>query len=106
MATITLNGAAFSGQNIVIRDNQIFVDGELAEAPKRADQILEVRIVEGTVASLTADGSVTAHDIKGSVSAGGSVKCNCVGGAVSAGGSVNCGRVGGAVSAGGNIRHA
>jgi hypothetical protein len=107
MATINIGGVKVTGNNISIVNNKVYIDGNLMEGdPAVAGGILEVRILEGTVEHVSADGSVTAGSIKGNVSAGGSVTCDCVGGSLTAGGSVKCGRVGGSISAGGSVRHA
>lgn len=65
---------------------------------------LEIRVLEGTIGELNADGSVNCNNVAGNVRAGGSVNCDNVGGDVSAGGSVNCDKVGGSVKAGGSVR--
>lgn len=109
MATIRIGKLVLVGNSLQIDNNSVYVDGtkidDLSQAGIR-NGIVEVRVVEGVLDSLRADGSVTTGSVKGSVKAGGSVTCDCVGGDVSAGGSVRCGRVGGDVSAGGSVRHA
>lgn len=110
MAKVSLNGRSFSGGNISIVGSKVYIDGKLVEGDLGiVNNTLDVKITEGTLNSLEADGSVDVADgvrILGSVSAGGSVDCDCVGGSVSAGGSIRCGRIGGSASAGGSIRHA
>jgi hypothetical protein len=108
MAKLNIGGISVTGNDISIIDNKIYIDGKLMEDVPTVSQngILEVKITEGVLENLSADGSVTAGSVKGNINAGGSVNCDCVGGSVNAGGSVRCGRVGGSVSAGGSIRHA
>lgn len=105
MATFTLNGRTFTGASVCVRDNEIWVDGNLVEAgPSNTQRVLEVRVLEGRINDLSADGYITCGAVEGDVSAGGYVTCGAVGGDVSAGGYVRCGTVGGDVSAGGYIR--
>lgn len=110
MASFSMNGRSFTGGNIKIVGNKVYIDGRLVEGDLgTSSNTLDVRITEGTLQSLEADGSVEVADgvkILGSVSAGGSVDCDCVGGSVNAGGSIRCGRIGGSANAGGSIRHA
>lgn len=108
MGIIRIGNLSVSGNNLVIQNGKVYIDGKLVEGAEdhAENKILEVRIVEGTVESLTADGNVVALGVHGSVSAGGNVKTDSVGGSVNAGGNVNCGRIGGSVNAGGNVRHA
>lgn len=107
MATMKIGGIKVTGNSISIQNSKIYIDGKLMEDnPIVTDGILEVKIIEGVVENLSADGSVTAGAVKGNISAGGSIDCDCVGGGVKAGGSVKCGRVGGTIQAGGSVRHA
>ena len=101
-----IGGISVSGHNVSITNGQIKVDGIVIEGAGVQNGILEIRIVEGVIENLSADGSVKANQIKGNVSAGGSITCDCVGGSINAGGSVKCGRVGGHINAGGSVRHA
>jgi hypothetical protein len=105
MAIFTLNGHTFTGGSVRVRDNEIWVDGKLVDAGASGEpRVLEVRILEGRINDLSADGYVTCGAVEGDVSAGGYVTCGAVGGDVSAGGYVRCGNVGGDVSAGGYVR--
>lgn len=108
MATVKIGGVSFSGSNLDIIGGKVYIDGrEIEQAALSAkDGILEVRIVEGVVETLRADGNVTAGAVKGSVHAEGNVTCDCVGGSVHSEGNVRCGRVGGSITAEGNVRHA
>jgi hypothetical protein len=60
--------------------------------------------LEGDALNVKSDGSVSCHNVTGSVSANGSVKCASVGRDVKANGSVDCESVGGNATAGGSIR--
>lgn len=102
MATIVINGQKFTGNNVNIVGGRVIIDG--VEQLNGQSGVLEVRVTEGTLGELKADGSVTCGSVTGNVAAGGSVNCDDVGGNVSAGGSVNCDNVGGRISAGGSVR--
>ena len=125
MGTISIGGRTYTGNNISIINNRIYIDGVLqtdggtGEATK-LQGVVEVRVLEGIIHELkcdasvtcgpvtgnvTADGSVSCDDVGGSVKAGGSVSCDDVTGSVTAGGSVSCDKVGGSVTAGGSVRH-
>lgn len=102
MAHIVINGQHYSGDRVEVRGNVVLIDGQAAETVKGV-KILEVRVVEGVLGNLVADGSVTCWNVRGNVTAGSHVNCDDVGGHVSAGGSVNCDDVGGNVLAGGSV---
>ena len=107
MGTIQIGATKYVGSKIQEAGGKLYIDGKLVEdARPNRDGILEIRIVEGTVENVTADGAVTAGSVKGSIKAGANVICDCVGGSVTANGNVNCGRVGGSVNAGKSARHA
>ena len=110
MAFFNIGMLKFSGNNVTLKDEKLYIDGTLVEANAAAlgvvDGVLEIRIVEGSIENLQSDRDVTAGLVKGSVEANGSVNCDCVGGSVTAGGSVRCGRIGGDATAGSYIRHA
>lgn len=103
MATVSIGGVTVTGNNIEVKNGVIKVDGVEIEPLNKTGGILEVRVLEGRVENLKADGSISAGNVEGSVQAGGSVNCDVVKGSVSAGGSVNCDDVGGNVSAGGSV---
>lgn len=113
MATVSIGGVRVTGNNIEIKNGVITVDGIVVDGVTNTSgvsisaggstQIVEVRVLEGRVENLKADGSINAGSVEGSVQAGGSVNCDAVKGSVSAGGSVNCDDVGGNVSAGGSV---
>ena len=86
---IIINGIKIEGsgvQNIRVNGNTVTVNGDIVGT--NFNNPLEVRITEGTVANIEADGSVHANDVTGNLSAGGSVYCGDVGGSLNAGGSV------------------
>ena len=107
MGTFNISGRTFRGNNISITNDRIVIDGKdvTDQYDIRPVGILEIRVLEGTIGSLTADGSVSCNDVTGDVSAGGSVKSGDVQGSVNAGGSVKCGAVGGSINAGGSVKH-
>ena len=106
MGTFTFNGIKITGDNVTIKGQSIIVDGVAVEGIDLSSGTLQIEVVQGSIQNLTADGNVTAQDVRGSVSSGGNVSCGCVGGTVNAGGNVKCNRVGGSINAGGNVRHA
>jgi len=103
MANIIINGVPYVGDRVEVRGGVVFVDGKQAAQP--TGTVLEVRVTEGVLQELIADGSVNCGEVRGNVTAGGSVNCDNVGGGVRAGGSVNCDTVGGNIMAGGSVRH-
>lgn len=102
MATLTINGKRYTGKNIEVINSRVIIDG--IEVGNDFTSPLEVRVLEGFVQEIKADGSVMCGHVGGNVSAGGSVNCDAVDGNVSAGGSVNCDDVGGHINAGGSVR--
>lgn len=107
MGTFNISGRTFRGNNISISNNRIVIDGKdvTDEYDIKPVGILEITVLEGTIGSLTADGSVSCNDVTGDVSAGGSVKAGDIKGSVNAGGSVKCGSIGGSINAGGSVKH-
>lgn len=103
MGTISINGVTYSGNNVVMQNGRIFIDG--VEQKESATGRVELVVVNGPLQNLTVDGSVQCGDVLGSIQAGGSVQCEGVNGSINAGGSVHCGPVGGAINAGGSVRH-
>lgn len=100
MAKITINGVSYTGDNVSIVGNSVVIDGVTQSNTKGP---FEVRVIEGVLNSLNADGSVVCGAVAGSVTAGGSVTCDDVKGDVYAGVSLNCDDVGGNVKAGGSV---
>lgn len=103
MATISIDGQIFSGNSVSVINGRVIIDGVSQDGALSG--VVEIKVTEGVLGSLTTDASVSCDQVTGNISAGGSVHCGWVGGSVSAGGSVNCDAVGGFVSAGGSVRH-
>lgn len=110
MGTINIGGVTVSGNNIQIFNGKVIVDGVEISGVNNTNGVsistggvLEIRVLEGKIENLQADGSITCGDVGGNADAGGSIKCGDVGGSANAGGSVTCGDVGGSASAGGSV---
>jgi hypothetical protein len=101
---VNIDGRIYSGDQIVVKGNRIFVDGIEQDGVLIKGPALEVRILEGVLQNLQCDGSVVAGNIAGNVNAGGSVECHDIVGNVSAGGSVRMNVAQGRVTAGGSVR--
>ena len=104
-SSITINGKKIScsGNNVVISNGKIVVDGKVISSEIGNNVIV---VVDGNVNKLECVGSVEVRgdasyvdcggsctvsgEVKGSVNAGGSVKCGTVEGDICAGGSVSC----------------
>ena len=102
---IIINGIRIEGNgvhNISINGKTVTVNSNVIGTDFKNP--LEVRVLEGAVANIEADGSVHAGKVTGNVSAGGSVHAEDIGGNVSAGGSVKANDIAGNVSAGGSIK--
>lgn len=103
MSSITINGKTYSGNNISVRNDVVYIDGKIADQAKAKDGILEVH-VEGTLCNVKSDVSVTVNgNVSGNVESGNYVKCEVVGGNVSAGNYIKCGNVTGSATAGNYI---
>ncbi|MFP5166568.1 hypothetical protein PQS30_06165 [Bacillus licheniformis] len=95
---VTINGVTYEGNNIIITDNKVQIDGRTVERDVTED--VKVKI-EGSPVKVYSDASVEVRgDVLGDVDSG----LRNVKGNVDAGGSVRCGTVGGSVDAGGSIR--
>jgi len=102
MAKIVINGIEyFSDTSISINGDTVTVDG--IEQNTKIPNLVEIRVLEGTIQNLITDRSVTCGDVLGNIDAGGSVNCDDVEGNITAGGSVNCDDVEGDISAGGSV---
>ena len=102
---IIINGIKIEGNgvhNIRVNGSTVTVNGNIVGSNFSGS--IEVRVTEGDVANIEADGSVTAGNVTGNVAAGGSVRCENVGGDVSAGGSVKAEAIQGNISAGGSVK--
>lgn len=102
--SVVINGKKIpcSGKNIVIRNNEVIVDGVTIESDLASN--IKV-VVDGDVSHLDCSGSVEVRGNSGNIDCGG----NCtvggnVNGDVDAGGSVTCGNVSGDIDAGGSVR--
>lgn len=102
VSRITINGQTFeaSGNNVVIRNGVVTVDG--MKVTDGLHGVVKV-IWEGPLAFLDCDSAVECGDVRGDVRGGNSVKCENVQGNVHAGNSVKCGNVGGSCTAGNSI---
>jgi hypothetical protein len=104
MAVFQINGMTYTGNDIRVVNDEVWVDGVKQLGKGGATGILEIKVVSGTIEKLVTDRSVNCNAVSGDVSAGGSVNCDDVGGNVKAGGSVNCDSIGGSLVAGGPVR--
>lgn len=106
MGSFNISGRTFRGNNIQITNNRIIIDGKdvTDEYETRPTEILEIKVLEGSIGNLTTDANVTCGEVAGYVDAGGSITCKNVGGNADAGGSISCGDVHGDVDAGGSVK--
>jgi hypothetical protein len=104
---ISINGKVFkNGRSVSVINSHVIVDGiEISGDRNLPENILEIRVIEGTIEELKTDVSVSCLDVAGNIEAGGSVSCDKVGGDVHAGGSVSCDEVGGSIYAGCSVSH-
>lgn len=100
-SVVEIGGKKYVGNNIVIRNGVVIVDGVVQEGTVTG--VVEIKVVEGVLGRLETDASVVCQDVLGDITAGGSVKSGNVGGNVSAGGSVKANDIGGGVTAGGSV---
>lgn len=103
MASITINGRSFSGNNVSIVGGRIIIDGVEQTGDPLSGRV-DLIVVTGSIGHLTTDASVECEAVTGNVTAGGSITCTNVGGNVDAGGSVQAGPITGSVDAGGSVR--
>ena len=89
------------GCNITIEGKRVVIDGKLIT--DKAEGVIELKVIDGTVENITSSASVTAGDVTGDVNADMSVTCGNVGGNVDAQMSVNCQDVSGNAKAGMSI---
>lgn len=108
MNKITINGRTinYAGNNIVINNGKIIVDGNVIQEYNNGEYIgssVNV-IIKGDVNKIDCNGSVEVHGNAGAIDCGGSCQVggNVVGD-IDAGGSVTCGKVSGDIDAGGRI---
>lgn len=111
MGQCFVNGVVYEvpdGAAIVIKNNTLYVDGEVYTGPgsKKEEENKFIIEVRGSLVSLEVKrGDVTVHgDVSGNVDAGGNVTVNgSVGKSVDASGDVNCHNVQGNVDASGKV---
>lgn len=101
----TINGRSYSGNNITIKNGEVYVDGvRQADLPDGEREV----IVSGDVVSVSSEsGGITIHGSAASVkTTNGSVKCGDVSGSVSTvNGNITASTIGGnASSVNGNVR--
>lgn len=99
-SNISINNKTYTGNNIVINDDGIYVDGVL-QGESDDKKKVEIKIISNverieSKESITIIGNVNARDVV----AGTSVNCDDISGNVRAGTSVNCDDVRGDVTAG------
>jgi hypothetical protein len=98
MATITINGVTYTGDNVSVHNGRVTIDGKEADAADAPRVTIEVH---GDIKTFECDRCDTAsiHGDVGSVTtASGNVQCGDVRGSVqTASGNVNCRDVGGDV---------
>jgi len=108
MNRININGVDIvGGRNISIRGNRVVVDGQEVNVNIGVgQQELHIKVLEGSIGTLDAGGSVSCENVTGNVDCGGSANVSGnVGGNVDAGGSVNVGgNCSGSIDAGGSVR--
>lgn len=106
MNRVTIDGKTYTSEtniDVTVRNGQVVYNGDVVGNVSNNNKV-EIRVLEGTIHKLEADGAVNCNDVTGNVSAGGSVNCDNIGGNANAGGSINCDDIGGNANAGGSIR--
>lgn len=115
-ADITVNGKKYKGNNLLINNEEIFIDGKrISDVEGNNIQISfvgdvgsiqsdESVYVNGNAGSIDAKGSVTANDVIGDIIAGGSVNAKTIKGNTQARGSVKARTIKGDVKAGGSVK--
>ncbi|AEW47077.1 hypothetical protein BCP78_0070 [Bacillus phage BCP78] len=98
---ININGKSYSGNNIIVNNGQVIVDGVVQDGT--LDEKVTI-VVESGVERITSDESIHIQgDVTGNVESSTSVNCNNVTGNVKAGTSVNCNNIGGNAVSGTSI---
>lgn len=103
MATVTIGGQTYTGNNISVRNGKVIIDG--VEALTSSGPVIDIIVSEGVIQNLTTDGNVHAQNVTGDITAGGSINCVNVMGDVQCGGSVKAENVSGDIMAGGSVTH-
>lgn len=122
VGNINISGRSFSGSNIAIINDRIYVDGVdvTNQDGKPATGIVKIEVtgdvnvvncdraldIKGNVTGgAKSGGSLNCGDITGNAESNGSMNAGHIGGNARSGGSMNCGKVAGSVQAGGSVRH-
>lgn len=89
-SNIIINGKSYSGNNIIVNNSSVIIDGEIQESGLSG--IVSIK-VEGDLTSLSCNAPTTVNgNVKGDVKVNGSLKCGNVSGNVKANGSISMGR--------------
>jgi hypothetical protein len=99
---VEINGNVYEGDCVVAINGRVTING-VDVGSNFGKQELTIRILGGSIKTLTTDRSVTCLDVTGNIKAGGSVTCDAVGGSVTSSGSVSCDDIDGNVDAGGSV---
>lgn len=104
MGTVEIGGKVYEhkGGSISIRNGEVRIDGNPVDAGD-IKQVVEVRILEGSVTNVFSDGNVSCGDVGGMVQAGGSIRCGRVEGNAAAAGDIISDEIGGNAVATGTI---
>lgn len=98
---ININGKSYSGNNIIVNNGQVIVDGVVQDGTLNEKVTI---VVESGVERITSDEPIHIQgDVTGNIESNTSVNCNNVTGNVKAGTSVNCNNVGGNAVSGTSI---
>ena len=101
MSTIRINQSSYSGSNVSIVNNKVYIDGVL-QGQHDNDKSISI-VIEGNIESLSVD-ACNSVQVKGGVTGAvktvsGDITCGNVGGSVSTiSGDVRCGNISGSVS--------
>lgn len=110
---ITINGKTYTGNNISINNNQVYIDGKLQDEVdddrkieltilSNVDKIIseESIYIKGNVSgNVEAKVNVNCDDVDGNVNAGVNVNCDDITGNATAGVTINCDDIGGSATA-------
>ncbi|QPK89854.1 hypothetical protein IEN91_05295 [Bacillus velezensis] len=99
---LQINGKSYSGNNITVVNNQVYIDGELVDDLNKEKKI-EVTVLNN-VDKIISDQSINIKgNITGTIEARLNINCGKVNGDVAAGNNVNCDDISGNATAGNNI---
>ncbi|GIN25446.1 MULTISPECIES: hypothetical protein [Bacillota] len=92
---ICINGKVYTGRNISVLGNEVYVDGKLQDGLEDKNKI-EITIISGVIQKITSDGSIYIKgNVNGNVEAKTNINCDNVFGDVGAGVNINCNDIGG-----------